>query len=88
MLTGELNFDEVFKPEESRPFELAALTIYLGSIIVVTIVVGNLLIGLTVDDVSVSVTDGAMLMFLFVLFENLVRFLNYIENFQGGGFDS
>ena len=54
MMTGELNFDEVFDPTEPRPFELASLTIYLGFVIIVTIVVGNLLIGLTVGDVAVS----------------------------------
>ena len=54
MMTGELNFDDVFDPEESRPFEFAALAIYLGFTIIVTIVIVNLLVGLTVDDVAVS----------------------------------
>ena len=52
MMTGELNFDEVFK--EPVPFKFASMTIYLGFVIIVTIVVGNLLIGLTVGDVAVS----------------------------------
>ena len=54
MMTGELNFDDVFDPEGSRPLEFAALAIYMGFTIIVTIVIVNLLVGLTVDDVSVS----------------------------------
>ena len=54
MMAGELNFDEIFDPEKIRPFPFATQAVYFGFTATVTIVLINLLTGLTVDDVGVS----------------------------------
>ncbi|CAG7729227.1 unnamed protein product [Allacma fusca] len=54
MMVGELNFDDIFNKEEEslRAFPYATQWIHTGFIVSVTVVLVNLLIGLTVSDIE------------------------------------
>ncbi|CAL8141798.1 unnamed protein product [Orchesella dallaii] len=55
MMTGEINYDDVFYSEESDsqiPFPTATKLLFLAFIAIVTIILFNLLIGLTVSDIQ------------------------------------
>ena len=95
MMTGDLNFNYVSKDEgQPWPFELASLVPFFGVIITVTIVAGNLLIGLTAGDVAVSVSrntvDTCYVHTHSWVYRSCVDFFKFpiLENSQGGGCDS
>lgn len=56
MMTGELNYDEVFFSEEGdqMPFKVTGHILFAIFTVIVTIILFNLLIGLTVSDIQVS----------------------------------
>jgi hypothetical protein len=55
MMTGELNYDEIFYNEEGEPipFQTTEHVLFALFTITVTIILFNLLIGLTVSDIQV-----------------------------------
>lgn len=57
MMSGEVNYDEVFHSDEASseiPFPTSTKLLYAAFVSVVTIVLFNLLIGLTVSDIQVK----------------------------------
>lgn len=57
MMAGEINYDDIFFDDESTadiPFPLSSRLLYAAFTAVVTIILFNLLIGLTVSDIQVS----------------------------------
>jgi hypothetical protein len=56
MMTGELNYDEVFYSDDEKdimPFQTSGQLFFATFVIVVTIILFNLLIGFTVSDIQV-----------------------------------
>jgi uncharacterized membrane protein YidH (DUF202 family) len=55
MMTGELNYDDIFHSEDSKlVYPVSSHVMYAIFIMVATIILFNLLIGFTVSDIQVS----------------------------------
>ncbi len=57
-MTGELNYDEVFHAEDDEdpiPFKTTGYILFALFTVIVTIILFNLLIGLTVSDIQVII---------------------------------
>lgn len=53
MMTGELNYDEIFHSESELIYPISSHVMYAIFIMVATIILFNLLIGFTVSDIQV-----------------------------------
>jgi len=59
MMTGELNYEEIFYNDEERlVYPISSYLMYALFIMVATIILFNLLIGFTVSDIQVRIRNG------------------------------